>query len=92
MPTATARSEKLDLRVSSDAKRALRRAAEASRQSLSDFVLTSALTRAEEVLAEQTTIALSADDWEAFLVALDAPPQSRPRLARLLSEPGVFDR
>ena len=93
MASLTARTEKLDLRVSADAKRVLRRAAEASRQSVSEFVLKSALTRAEEVLADQTAIALSDSDWMAFVAALDAPPAPpHPRLARLLSEPSVFDR
>ncbi len=87
-----ARTEKLDLRVSSEAKRALRRAANVSRQSLSEFVLSSALARADEVLAEQTTILLSDADWADFVAALDAPaaPQ-HPRLARLLSEPSIFE-
>ena len=93
MASLTARTEKLDLRVSADAKRALKRAAEASRQSVSEFVLSSALTRAEEVLADQSTITLSDTDWAAFVAALDAPPAPpHPRLARLLSEPSVFDR
>lgn len=89
MASLTARTEKLDLRVSVDAKRALRRAAEASRQSVSEFVLSSALIKAEEVLADQSAITLSDTDWAAFVAALDAPPH--PRLARLLNEPSVFD-
>jgi uncharacterized protein (DUF1778 family) len=92
MPTA-ARTEKLDLRISPDAKTALRRAAEASRQSISEFVLSSAMTRAKEVLAAETRFALSARDWETFVAALDAPA-SKPhaRLARLLTEPSVIER
>jgi uncharacterized protein (DUF1778 family) len=51
MSNLTARTEKLDLRVSVDAKQALKRAAAASQQSVSEFVLSSALVKAEEVLA-----------------------------------------
>ena len=93
MASLTARTEKLDLRVSADAKRALKRAAEASRQSVSEFVLSSALIKAEEVLADQSAITLSDTDWAAFVAALDAPTAPPPpRLARLLNEPSVFDR
>ena len=45
------RSEKLDLRLTPEAKRTLFAAAEAARRSVSEFVLESALTRAEETLA-----------------------------------------
>jgi len=30
-------------------------------------------------------------NWNAFIAALDAPPQPRPRLERLLRELGIFD-
>lgn len=92
MASLTARTEKLDLRVSADAKQALKRAALASRQSVSEFVLNSALLKAEEVLADQTAVTLCETDWAAFVTALDAPPAPpHPRLARLLGEPSVFD-
>jgi uncharacterized protein (DUF1778 family) len=92
MANATARTEKLDLRVSSSAKLALREAARAARQSLSEFVLDSALTRAEQLLTEQTRVTLSPDQWTRFLAALDEPVDPSPRLSRLLSEPSVFER
>jgi hypothetical protein len=41
--------------------------------------------------ADQTAFALDPDDWEAFCVALDAPPREIPALRRLLTDPGVFD-
>jgi uncharacterized protein (DUF1778 family) len=92
MAEMTARTQKLDLRVSAAAKRALREAAQASRQSLSEFVLSSALTRAEELLAEQTRVTLSAAEWERFVAALDAPPAPPARLTRLMREASVFER
>jgi uncharacterized protein (DUF1778 family) len=87
----TTRSEKLDLRLTVRAKRALQTAAEATHKTLSDFVLESALARADSVLAERQIFRLDAQRWRAFMAALDAPPKARPRLARLLSEPGVLD-
>jgi uncharacterized protein (DUF1778 family) len=34
---------------------------------------------------------LTADQWSAFVAALDAPPRELPRLRRLFDEPSIFD-
>src|SRR5258707_14097383 len=91
MPAPTTRSEKLDLRLTPNAKRALQAAAAASHRSVSDFVLESALSRADEALADRHTFGLNAVKWNSFLAALDAPPHPLRRLERLLKEPGFFD-
>lgn len=91
MSVRTTRSEKLDLRLTLDAKMVLQAAAVASRRSVSEFVLESALARADETLAERRNFGLDAVQWKAFIDALDAPPRSLPRLERLLKEPGFFD-
>ena len=88
---ATLRSEKLDLRLTPAAKRTLYAAASATRRSVSDFVLESALSRAEETLADRRFFGLDAEHWEAFMMALDAPPRPLPRLERLFSEPSIFE-
>jgi uncharacterized protein (DUF1778 family) len=85
------RSEKLDLRLTATAKRTLLAASQARQKSVSEFVLDSALTAAADVLAEQRSIRLNAEQWAAFIKALDAPPQRHTRLERLLKEPSVFD-
>ena len=88
----TTRSEKLDLRLTPAAKRTLQLAASADRKSVTDFVLESALLRAEEQLADRRHFYLNAKAWAAFQEALNAPPQEHPRLKRLLEEPSIFDR
>lgn len=90
MTTRTTRSEKLDLRLTAEAKRILATAAAAQRRSLSDFVLESALGRAQETLADRRSFHLDAERWKAFMAALDAPPRDLPRLERLLNDPGIF--
>ena len=85
------RSEKLDLRLTPEAKRLLNAAAQASRRSVSEFVLESALDRAKEALPDRQHFGLDAAQWQAFLAALDAPPRALPRLKRLLTEPSVFE-
>jgi uncharacterized protein (DUF1778 family) len=91
MPTRATRSEKLDLRITREAKLALRAAAAVTHRSVSEFVLESALARADEALAERRGFSLDASQWKAFLAALDEPPRPLPRIERLLSEPGFFD-
>jgi len=91
MARRTTRSEKLDLRLTRTAKRALQAAAAVSHRSVSEFVLESALARADEALADRRSFGLSAAQWKAFLDALDAPTRRLPRLERLLKEPGFFD-
>ncbi len=92
MPTTTeTRSERIDVRTTPSMKRLLQEAALAANKSVSEFLLESALTAAAEALADRRLFVLDKDQWNAFVAALDAPPQPRPRLERLLREPGVFD-
>ena len=85
------RSEKLDLRLTPAAKRTLSVAASAVGRSVSEFVLESALARAEETLIDRRYFGLDSERWEAFMVALDAPPRDIPRLERLMREPSIFE-
>jgi uncharacterized protein (DUF1778 family) len=92
MPTAETRKEKLDLRLTASAKRTLQRAAQASGCSVSEFVLESALARADETLPDRRRFGLDAESWAAFQTALNAPTQPARRLAKLLQQPSVFER
>ena len=91
MPSPSIRSEKLDLRLTPAAKRALTAAARAERRSVSDFVLDTALARAEETLALRQRFGLDAQQWEAFWQALDAEPRELPAVAQLFNQPSVFE-
>ncbi|MBX3486004.1 DUF1778 domain-containing protein [Phenylobacterium sp.] len=88
---ATTRSEKLDLRIAPQDKQVLREAANASGRTLAQFVLESAMARAQETLPDRQAFGLDAQRWAAFQAALDAPVRPAPRLARLLGEPSVFE-
>ena len=92
MATTANRSEKLDLRLTADAKRVLQSAAAAAQRSVSEFVLESALARAAETLPDRQRFKLSADSWVVFQQALDAPPASKPRLGKLLKGKSPFER
>jgi uncharacterized protein (DUF1778 family) len=90
-PQGANRSKKLDLRLSSSAKQTLQAAAKAARKSVSAFVIDSALSEAEERLADRRTFPLDAKRWEAFVAAMDAPPRQLPRLRRLLRDESIVD-
>lgn len=84
MPATAQRSDKLDLRISPDAKRILQEAARERHTTVSQFVIDSALGAAREVLAERNRLSLSTEDWVAFTKALDAPAKRHRRMEQLL--------
>ena len=92
MATVKIRSEKLDLRLTPSAKQKICTAAAAVKCSVSEFVLESALARADETLVDRQHFGLDAEQWRAFMAALDAPPRSHARMKRLLNEPSIFEQ
>lgn len=69
------REVRLDLRIDTDRKERLKRAAAVRHQSLTEFVLVSAEREAEVVLRAQQTMALSPRASVAFVEALMNPPE-----------------
>lgn len=86
------RNEKIEVRLTPSAKRTLQTAAIAMHRSVSEFVLESALARAEDALPDRQRFGLNKAQWDAFQKALNSPPRPSRRLAELLTEPGVFER
>lgn len=91
MTTTNKRTNRIDLRIHPTAKEAIQAAASLRHKTVSEFILESALSAADEELADRRYFALDAKQWEAFQVALDAPTRPLPRLERLFQEPGIFD-
>lgn len=85
------RTDRIDLRVYPEAKEALQAAAALRHKSVSEFIIDSALGVADEVLADRRQFGLNAEQWEAFQIALDAPPQTLPRVEKLMQDQGFFD-
>ena len=88
---ANKRTNRIDLRIHTEAKVALQAAASLRHKSVSEFILESALGAADEVLADRRYFGLNIEQWAAFQAALDTPPRPLPRLERLMREPGIFD-
>jgi uncharacterized protein (DUF1778 family) len=91
MVSKTARSEKLDLRLTPSAKQKLQAAARQKERSLTDFVVQSALDKADEILADQRVFFMNEAQWEKFQAALDAPPKDIPALRKLMMEPSTVE-
>lgn len=90
-PVAEVRHARWNLRIGSQTDSLVRRAASERDQSLTDFVVESALNEAEHVLADRTRFELSEEQWRAFTELLDRPVRDNPGLAKLLSTPSVFE-
>jgi uncharacterized protein (DUF1778 family) len=77
---ATIKEENLHIRASREQKAALTEAARLKDQKVSQFVLNTALAAAREVLAEQRTLLLSPEAFDAFVRRLDEAPREVPAL------------
>ena len=84
------KTERLDVRASSPVKRLLQEAARASHKNVSEFLLDAGVTAAAQTLADRHQFVLSEAQWRAFQEALDRPVQAKPRLKKLLREPGAL--
>jgi uncharacterized protein (DUF1778 family) len=74
--------QRLEARLSSDAKAIIQRAADISGRSVSDFVVSSALEAAEETIRNHEVIVLSARDSIMFVEALLNPKGPNEALRR----------
>jgi uncharacterized protein (DUF1778 family) len=84
-------TDRWDFRVEEVADQLVRRAADVSHRSLTDFVVEAAVVEAERVLSDRTRFVLDDEDWERFSTALDREPRDVPGLARLFASRSVFD-
>lgn len=85
------REDRLEIRLSAAAKKVLQRAAVVQQKSISAFVLDSGLTAAAETLADRREFKLNAEQYDAFVAALDAQPKVKSRLEKLLKTPSALE-
>lgn len=77
---AVSDSERMNIRIKSDQKARLMRAASLRHTDLTDFVLQLALREADAVIAEAERISVSERDYRRVLELLENPPQPNSRL------------
>lgn len=86
-PDASQRKNaRLAMRLTPDQDSLIRDAAAVTGQSLTEFVLTAAVTRAEDTLADRRVFRLPDVAWSQFNAILDLPAKRIPELATLLDE------
>jgi uncharacterized protein (DUF1778 family) len=85
-----AKEERINLRATHRQMDLIRRAAEAQGRTLSDFVLSTATERADEVLVERRHfVAPSPEAWDEFMRIIENPPPPPPELVKLFQDPDL---
>ncbi len=84
-PSTITRSARLGLRATPEQEAVLRRAAQVSHKSLTDFVLEAACLAAEQTLLDQRLFMVSENQYQALLQLLEQPETDNPGLADLFS-------
>lgn len=87
---STARSARLGLRATPEQEAVLRRAAEVSHKSLTDFILDSACTAAEQTLLDQRLFMVSGSH-QALMDLLERPEPINAGLGDLFSREAPWD-
>ncbi|MEN9905444.1 MAG: hypothetical protein RLZZ555_2009 [Pseudomonadota bacterium] len=91
MPAAIpSKSERIDVRATLPVKQLLQEAARAAHKNVSEFLLDAGILAANQMLADRRRFELSPEQWDAFQAALDQPVTAKPKLNKLLSEPGLL--
>lgn len=91
VPTKASRDQRLNFRASVHQQQMIRRAAEATDSTMTDFILASVLESAERVLADRKWFVANDEQWAQFQELLDAPLTPMPKLERLMRRESPFD-
>ena len=89
---APPKDARLNVRLRAADDELIRRAAQQTGESVSEFLTTSALERAHEVLADQRDFLLDEPTWDEFTRLLDEPARPDPRLVELFARPQRITR
>jgi len=87
-----ARTRRINLRATDRQETLIRTGAQLAGASVTDFIIDSACSQAERVLADKREFAASPKQWRAFVTVLDQPARVKPALARLFSEASADER
>lgn len=85
MPTTAAREKTINLRATRAQKAIIKRAADATGETYTTFMLGASMERAESVLADRLHFELSDAQMTRFLAALEAPMPDDAALRELLA-------
>lgn len=83
--TGAIKARRLSLRVEDRDRELFDRAADANRETLTQFLVAGGRERAERLLADRTRFQLPPDAWDELVAIMDRDARPNPRLARLFS-------
>lgn len=89
-PRKTVRDQRINVRATERQEQLLRRAAEATDRSMTDFILEAASVQAERIMADRRWFVADESQWEEFNRLLDAPLPSTAKLHALAQRPSPF--
>ena len=87
MYTPTPKSERLNLRLTTEAKDRLREGADLAQPDMSSFILGASLDKARPLALESRVLELSSADFTQLLEQLENPQHVPERLSALLGDP-----
>lgn len=85
------RDASINLRAHAGQRDLIDQAARLLGKNRSDFMLEAACEKAQGVMLDQVFFSMNAQDFQRFMVLLDAPPAANPGLERLLATRAPWD-
>ena len=90
--TRASKSQRFNVRVTDRQEQLIRRAAEATDRTMTDFILDSASTEAERILADRRWFVATDEQWDEFTRLLDEPLPDNAKLRRLAERKSPFGK
>ena len=87
---STAKTRRLELRLTEEQNTLIRSAATYTSRSISDFVLSTATLEAQRRLADQRIFFMNDEQYARFEEILQASPTDDPKLRKLFERPSPF--
>ena len=75
------KSDRVEARLSPEQRDRIGRAAAFTGESMSAFIVSAAVQRADDIIAEHSSTVVPSDYFDELLAALDEAPEASPRLA-----------
>ena len=75
------KSDRVEARLSPEQRDRIGRAAAFTGESMSAFIVSAAVQRADDIIAEHSSTVVPSDYFDKLLAALDEAPEASPRLA-----------
>lgn len=89
---SSARSQRINFRASASEERLIRLGAHKTGEKVTRFIVESACSAAERILADEKHFEIAPAQFARFVDALDRPAKAIPALRNLFSEVSVLER